>query len=222
MCLLTFTPADLWGSRCELFRMRRRPVFPESGSEEMWGSELLWNLPIQSECFGNSSESNRWNPDSSIQAGGVKEQGRFPHSHSHTHTEISVWGKAVHENLLHQLNRAKQAAQDTKRQAENMQDRLNATMNTFEKEKNTTKELIRRAKDFLMGQSADLFAPWWTETTSLLGFPPWQMTRFTLTTWRGWPELSWASDCHDHLIKSRRWLMRSITCWATSADSRMT
>lgn len=53
-----------------------------------------------------------------------------------------------------------------------MQDRLNTTMDTFEKEKNKTKELIRRAKDFLMGQSADLFASWWTETTSLLEFHP--------------------------------------------------
>lgn len=35
-----------------------------------------------------------------------------------------------------------------------MQDRLNVTMDAFEMEKNKTKELIQRAKDFLMGQSA--------------------------------------------------------------------
>lgn len=35
-----------------------------------------------------------------------------------------------------------------------MQDRLNVTMDAFEIEKNKTKELIQRAKDFLMGPSA--------------------------------------------------------------------
>lgn len=79
--------------------------------------------------------------------------------------------KMVNETLLCQLNRAKQAAQDTKRVAENMQDRLNVTMDSFEIEKNKTKELIQRAKDFLMGQSADHFASTLMETTSLFVFP---------------------------------------------------
>lgn len=78
---------------------------------------------------------------------------------------MKTWGKPVNGTLWCQLNRAKQAAQDTKRHAENMQDRLNVTMDTFEMEKNKTKELIRRAKDFLMGQSADQFASSWIETT---------------------------------------------------------
>lgn len=90
---------------------------------------------------------------------------------THTHTISDTWGKPVHETLLCQLSRAKQAAQDTKRQAENMQDRLNVTMDSFEIEKNKTKALIRRAKDFLMGQSAGQFASSWIETTSLLVFP---------------------------------------------------
>ncbi|XP_029687706.1 laminin subunit beta-4 isoform X3 [Takifugu rubripes] len=56
------------------------------------------------------------------------------------------------EESKNKLNRAKQAAQDTKQQAEHMQDRLNVTMDTFEMEKNKTKELIQRAKDFLMDE----------------------------------------------------------------------
>ena len=70
-----------------------------------------------------------------------------------------------------------------------MQDRLSVTMDAFEVEKNKTKELIRRAKDFLMGQSAHQLASWRIETTSLV-FPSRQTTRSTPTTLRGWPEPS--------------------------------
>lgn len=54
---------------------------------------------------------------------------------------------------LCQINNAKQAAQDTKERAEDMRDQLNVTMDSFERDKNKTKELIQRVKDFLMGQS---------------------------------------------------------------------
>lgn len=66
--------------------------------------------------------------------------------------------------LLCQLDKAKQAAQDTKQQAENMQDRLSIFTDHFEREKNKTKELIRRAKDYLMGQCTGCY----TVTTSLV------------------------------------------------------
>lgn len=63
-------------------------------------------------------------------------------------------------------------AQDTKRQAENMQDRLNVTMDSFEVEKNKTKELIQRAKDFLRGQTIDCFASTLMEMASFFLFLP--------------------------------------------------
>lgn len=56
------------------------------------------------------------------------------------------------KSMSFQIYDVKQAAEDTKRQAEDMQDRLNTTMDTYEREKNKTKELIQRAKDYLMGQ----------------------------------------------------------------------
>lgn len=47
---------------------------------------------------------------------------------------------------------AKQAALETKDLAEDLQDRLNTTMDSFERDKNKTKELIQRVKDYLLGQ----------------------------------------------------------------------
>lgn len=47
---------------------------------------------------------------------------------------------------------AKQAAMETKDLAEDLQDRLNTTMDSFERDKNKTKELIQRVKDYLLGQ----------------------------------------------------------------------
>lgn len=43
-------------------------------------------------------------------------------------------------------------AQDTKDQAKELQDRINDNMDSFEREKKKTKELIQRVKDFLMGE----------------------------------------------------------------------
>ncbi|KAM9352424.1 laminin subunit beta-4 [Symphorus nematophorus] len=50
------------------------------------------------------------------------------------------------------INDAKQAAHDTKGQAKNLQERINNNMDTFEKEKTKTKELIQRVKDYLMDE----------------------------------------------------------------------
>lgn len=41
---------------------------------------------------------------------------------------------------------------ETKDLAEDLQDRLNTTMGSFERDKNKTKELIQRVKDYLLGQ----------------------------------------------------------------------
>lgn len=55
-------------------------------------------------------------------------------------------------HCLRQINNAKQAALETKDRAVDLQDRLNTTMDSFERDKNKTKELIQRVKDYLMGQ----------------------------------------------------------------------
>lgn len=47
---------------------------------------------------------------------------------------------------------AKQAALETKDLAVHLQDKLNNTMDSFERDKNKTKELIQRVKDYLLGQ----------------------------------------------------------------------
>ncbi|XP_070829105.1 LOW QUALITY PROTEIN: laminin subunit beta-4 [Chaetodon trifascialis] len=47
------------------------------------------------------------------------------------------------------INDSKQAAQDTKDKAKKLQDRINNNKTSFEREKNKTKELIRRVKDYL-------------------------------------------------------------------------
>lgn len=51
-----------------------------------------------------------------------------------------------------QIMNAKQAALETKDLAEDLQDRLNTTMDSYERDKNKTKELIQRVKDYLLGQ----------------------------------------------------------------------
>lgn len=51
-----------------------------------------------------------------------------------------------------QINHAKQAAQDTKDQAKDLQDRISDNMDSFEREKNQTKDLIQRVKEYLTGQ----------------------------------------------------------------------
>ena len=63
-------------------------------------------------------------------------------------TEISV----VQLFVLGQMNSMKQAAQDSKDQAKNLQERINEGLDTFEREKNKTRELIQQTKDYLMGQ----------------------------------------------------------------------
>uniref|UniRef100_UPI0037E8F603 laminin subunit beta-4 n=1 Tax=Semicossyphus pulcher TaxID=241346 RepID=UPI0037E8F603 len=48
------------------------------------------------------------------------------------------------------IDDAKQAAQDSKDQAKDLQDRINDNMDSFEREKQKTKDLIQRVKDYLM------------------------------------------------------------------------
>lgn len=69
--------------------------------------------------------------------------------------------------LSFQINYAKQATQDTKDQAENLQDRLNITLDAFERDKNKTKELIQRVKDYLMGQCSSDGAGTWSSPGGL-------------------------------------------------------
>ncbi|XP_041652348.1 laminin subunit beta-4 [Cheilinus undulatus] len=47
------------------------------------------------------------------------------------------------------VDNAKQAAQDSKDQAKDLQDRINDNMESFEREKQKTKELLKRVKDYL-------------------------------------------------------------------------
>lgn len=54
--------------------------------------------------------------------------------------------------LLFQINDAQQVAQDTKARTKNLQDRINNSMDTWERDKNKTKELIQRVRDYLLGQ----------------------------------------------------------------------
>ncbi|KAI3370558.1 hypothetical protein L3Q82_007070 [Scortum barcoo] len=55
-------------------------------------------------------------------------------------------------SLNQQINDAKQAAEDTKDQAKGLQDRITDNMDSFERDKNKTKELIQRVKDYLMDE----------------------------------------------------------------------
>lgn len=65
---------------------------------------------------------------------------------------IHLWHTSLlNKCLFCQINDAKQAAQDTKDQAKDLQDRINNNMDLFERDKNKTKELIQRVKDFLLG-----------------------------------------------------------------------
>ncbi len=54
--------------------------------------------------------------------------------------------------ILFKISNAKQAAQETKDQAKELQDRISDNMDSFEREKNKTKELIQRVRDYLLGQ----------------------------------------------------------------------
>lgn len=67
---------------------------------------------------------------------------------------------------------AKQAALETKDLAEELQDRLNTTMDSFERDKNKTKELIQRVKDYLLGQWRPEFECLFIELTQASSWKP--------------------------------------------------
>lgn len=54
--------------------------------------------------------------------------------------------------LLSQIKDANKAANDTKDLAKVLQDRIAENLDSFEREKNKTKELIQKVKNYLMGQ----------------------------------------------------------------------
>lgn len=54
--------------------------------------------------------------------------------------------------VLFQINDAQQIAQDAKAKTKDLQDRINSNVDTWEKDKDKTKELIQRVKDYLLGQ----------------------------------------------------------------------
>lgn len=56
---------------------------------------------------------------------------------------VFIWG---------QINSAKQAAQETKDQARELQDQINDNKDALEREKNKTRELIKQVKDYLTGE----------------------------------------------------------------------
>ncbi|XP_047189486.1 laminin subunit beta-4 isoform X2 [Scophthalmus maximus] len=56
------------------------------------------------------------------------------------------------EESRNKINNAKQVAQDTKDQAKNSEDRIHDRLDSFEREKNQTKELIRQTKHYLMDE----------------------------------------------------------------------
>ncbi|XP_041851951.1 laminin subunit beta-4 isoform X2 [Melanotaenia boesemani] len=58
------------------------------------------------------------------------------------------------EETINQINDARQLAQDTKEQARDLQDRISNSTESFEREKNETKELIRRVKQYLTDDMA--------------------------------------------------------------------
>lgn len=51
------------------------------------------------------------------------------------------------------MDKANRTAQETKDQAKDLQDRINTSKESFEKDKDKTKELIKRVKEYLLGQS---------------------------------------------------------------------
>lgn len=60
----------------------------------------------------------------------------------------------THFNVVFlQISSAKQAAQETKDQAKDLQDKINGDMDAFEREKTRTRELIKQVKDYLIGES---------------------------------------------------------------------
>ncbi|XP_035013706.2 laminin subunit beta-4 isoform X1 [Hippoglossus stenolepis] len=56
------------------------------------------------------------------------------------------------EESKNKMNSMKQAAQDSKDQAKNLHERINERLDTFEREKNKTRELIQQTKDYLMDE----------------------------------------------------------------------
>ncbi|XP_071318517.1 laminin subunit beta-4 isoform X2 [Trachinotus anak] len=56
------------------------------------------------------------------------------------------------EESKKKINYAKQAAQDTKDQAEDLQDRISSNMDSFGREKTKTRELIQQVKDYLIDE----------------------------------------------------------------------
>lgn len=69
--------------------------------------------------------------------------------------------------VLSQINDAKRVAQDTKVKAKHLQDRINNNTGSFEKDKNKTKELIKRVQDYLKGQCSSDAAGTWSSTGGL-------------------------------------------------------
>ncbi|XP_024911850.1 laminin subunit beta-4 isoform X2 [Cynoglossus semilaevis] len=69
-----------------------------------------------------------------------------------TKNQISLFSSGL-ENFRNKVLRAGQRAKETNEQAKDSQERINQRLSTFEKEKNKTKELIQRARDYLRDDS---------------------------------------------------------------------
>uniref|UniRef100_A0A3Q3WS10 Laminin, beta 4 n=1 Tax=Mola mola TaxID=94237 RepID=A0A3Q3WS10_MOLML len=100
----------------------------------------------------NTFQINNHRMNLSLKCGGPNCDGVVPVSQNASETaERAKDQLSTLPSRLEESN-SKQATQDTKRQAEDLQDRLNTTMDAFEREKNKTKELIQRAKDYLLDE----------------------------------------------------------------------
>lgn len=89
--------------------------------------------------------------------GGLNCDGVVPVSQKASETAERVMDQLITlpsrlQESKNKINDAKQAAQDTKDQAKDLQDRINDNMDTLEREKNITKELIQRVKHYLMDE----------------------------------------------------------------------
>ncbi|XP_019113332.2 laminin subunit beta-4 [Larimichthys crocea] len=89
--------------------------------------------------------------------GGPSCDGVFPASQNASQMAESAKDQLIGlpsrlQESKNKINDAKQAAQDTKDQAKDLQDRINNNMDLFERDKNKTKELIQRVKDFLLDE----------------------------------------------------------------------
>lgn len=60
-----------------------------------------------------------------------------------------------------QINDGQRQAKDTKDQGKNLQDQIKKNMDSLKSEKNKTKGLIQRVKDYLIGQCLDDGAGTW-------------------------------------------------------------